>query len=133
MKKSAAFLFFVFGIIGFSKGQMTIEEQVADTACVCLSKLDTAQIKSNANAIKMQCLNEAISKNQSAIQKTFASEQRREEDSEKMGIQGSLYFAVQKELIKSCPIYALFEKEIQTFREASKAGASMEKENGGTK
>ncbi len=133
MKKSAAFLFFVFGIIGFSKGQMAIEEQVADTACVCLSKLDTAQIKSNANAIKMQCLNEAISKNQSAIQKTFASEQRREEDSEKMGIQGSLYFALQKELIKSCPIYALFEKEIQTFREASKAGASMEKENGGTK
>ena len=27
----------------------------------------------------------------------------------------------------------LFEKEIQTFREASKAGASMQKENGGSK
>ncbi len=116
-----------------SNGQMTIEEQVSDTACLCLSKLDTAQIKANANAIKMQCLNEAITKNQIAIQKTYASEQRREEDTEKLGIQGSLYITLQHELIKSCPIYALFEKEIQTFREASKAGASMQKKNGGSK
>ena len=133
MKKTATILFFVFGIISMSNGQMTIQEQVADTACVCLSKLDTAQIKANANAIKMQCLNEAITKNQTAIQKTYASEQRREEDTEKMGIQGSLYITLQHELIKSCPIYALFEKEIQTFREASKAGASMQKKNGGSK
>tara|TARA_B100000427_G_C15108997_1_gene420646 strand:- start:108 stop:509 length:402 start_codon:yes stop_codon:yes gene_type:complete len=133
MKKTAAILFFIFGITTLSNGQMSIEEQVADTVCVCLSKLDTAQIKANANAIKMQCLNEAITKNQTAIQKTYASEQRREEDTEKMGIQGSLYITLQRELIKSCPIYALFEKEIQTFREASKAGASMQKENGGSK
>ena len=133
MKKTATILFFIFGIITLSYGQMTIEEQVSDTACICLTKLDTAQIKANANAIKMQCLNEAITKNQIAIQKTYASEQRREEDADKMGIQGSLYITLQHELIKSCPIYALFEKEIQTFREASKAGASMQKKNGGSK
>jgi len=131
MKKTVAMLFLLFGITTISNGQLTIEEQVADTACVCLGKLDTAQIKTKANAIKMQCLNEAITKNQTAIQKTYASEQRREEDTEKMGIQGSLYIILQKELIKSCPIYVLFEKEIQTFREASKAGVSMQKKNGG--
>ena len=83
--------------------------------------------------VYLKILNEAITKNQTAIQKTYASEQRREEDTEKMGIQGSLYITLQQELIKSCPIYALFEKEIQTFREASKAGASMQKKNGGSK
>jgi hypothetical protein len=116
-----------------SKGQMNIEEQVADTACLCLSKLDSVQIKANANVIKMQCLNEAIVKNQTAIQKNYATQKRREEDSEKMGIQGSLYINVQQELTLNCPIYSVFEKEIQTFREASKAGNAMEKKNGGTK
>jgi hypothetical protein len=50
-----------------------------------------------------------------------------------MGIQGSLYINVQQELTLNCPIYSVFEKEIQTFREASKAGNAMEKKNGGTK
>ena len=112
---------------------MSIEEQVADTACLCLSSLDTVQIKANANVIKMQCLNEAILKNQTAIQKNYATQKRREEDSDKMGIQGSLYITVQQNLIINCPIYALFEKEIQTYREASKAGDLMEKKNGGQK
>ena len=48
MKKTATILFFIFGIITLSYGQMTIEEQVSDTACICLTKLDTAQIKANA-------------------------------------------------------------------------------------
>ncbi len=133
MQKTILILISFLGMSNLSKGQMNIEEQVADTACFCLSKLDSVQIKANANVIKMQCLNEAIVKNQIAIQKNYATQQRREEDSEKMGIQGSLYINVQQELTLKCPIYAMFEKEIQTFREASKAGNSMEKKNGGTK
>ena len=133
MQRTIWILIFILGSLNVSKGQMTIEGQVADTACVCLSDLDTAQIKANANVIKMQCLNDAIVKNQIAIQKNYATQKRREEDSDKMGIQGSLYINVQQELILKCPIYALFEREIQTFREASKAGASMEKKNGGSK
>tara|TARA_Y100000589_G_scaffold216978_1_gene204691 strand:+ start:515 stop:916 length:402 start_codon:yes stop_codon:yes gene_type:complete len=133
MHKIAITLILFLGILKISKGQMSIEEQVADTACLCLSSLDTVQIKANANVIKMQCLNEAILKNQTAIQKNYATQKRREEDSDKMGIQGSLYITVQQNLIINCPIYALFEKEIQTYREASKAGDLMEKKNGGQK
>jgi hypothetical protein len=133
MQKTFLILISFLGMSNLSKGQMNIEEQVADTACLCLSKLDSVQIKANANVIKMQCLNEAIVKNQTAIQKNYATQKRREEDSEKMGIQGSLYINVQQELTLNCPIYSVFEKEIQTFREASKAGNAMEKKNGGTK
>lgn len=133
MDKIAITLILFLGLLKISKAQMSIEEQVADTACLCLSSLDTIQIKSNANVIKMQCLNEAILKNQSAIQKNYATQKRREEDSDKMGIQGSLYITVQQSLTINCPIYALFEKEIQTYREASKAGDLMEKKNGGQK
>lgn len=108
------------GFWGFGKAQMTIEEQVADTACLCLSKLDTNKIKSNANAIKMACLQEAIAKNQEAIQEDFKTEMRKEEDQEKLGLRGSMLIKVQNVLTKDCPIYARFEQKMQTQRESGR-------------
>ena len=68
MKKYLLVTFLTIGVWGFGMAQMTIEEQVADTACYCLSKLDTAEIKVNANVLKMSCLRSAIEKNNDAIQ-----------------------------------------------------------------
>ena len=129
MKKTLITLTFVLGILTISKGQMTIEEQVADTACACLSKVSESQIKANSNVIKMQCMSDAISKNQKAIQKNYSTQKRREEDSAKMGIQGSLYINVQQELKKNCPIFVLFERKVHSYRSAGRAGQSMEKKN----
>lgn len=120
MKKHLLLVLLTMGIWGFGKAQMTIEEQVADTACACLSKLDTADIKINANVVKMTCLREAIEKNNEAIQKNFATEKRREEDQEKIGIRGSLLIKVQNVLTKKCSVYAKFEQKMQTQRESGR-------------
>ena len=113
MKRTITTFIFLFGMMTASKGQMTIEEQVADTVCACLSSVNEHQIKANKNVIKMQCLSDGVSKNLVAIQKNYSTEQRREEDSDKMGIQGSLYIGIQKELKKNCPIYVLFESKVK--------------------
>lgn len=120
MKKHLLLVLLTMGIWGFGNAQMTIEEQVADTACDCLSRLDTAQIKVNANVLKMTCLREAVQKNNEAIQKNFATEQRKEEDQEKLGIRGSLLIKVQNVLTKKCPVYAKFEQKMQTQRESGR-------------
>jgi hypothetical protein len=120
MKKHLLLVLLTMGIWGFGKAQMTIEEQVADTACACLSKLDTAEIKVNANVLKMTCLRSAIEKNTEAIQKNFATEKRREEDQEKLGIRGSLLIKVQNVLTNKCTVYAKFEQKMQTQRESGR-------------
>jgi len=98
------------------KNEVSIEHQVADTACVCLSKLDSIEIKARANALKMQCLSLAIKKNQQAINKNFETEKRREEDVEKIGVRGSILIKVQNVLSKECPKYVLFEEKVQVQR-----------------
>ena len=120
MKKHLLVVLLTMGIWGFGKAQMTIEEQVADTACACLSKLDTAEIKINANVLKMTCLRTAIEKNNVAIQKNYATEKRREEDQEKLGIRGSLLIKVQNVLVKNCQVYVKFEQKMQTQRESGR-------------
>jgi hypothetical protein len=120
MKKHLLVVLLTMGIWGFGKAQMTIEEQVADTACACLSKLDTSEIKINSNVLKMTCLRTAIEKNKDAIQKNFATEKRREEDQEKLGIRGSLLIKVQNVLTKNCTVYAKFEQKMQTQRESGR-------------
>ncbi len=120
MKKYLLVTLLTIGVWGFGMAQMTIEEQVADTACYCLSKLDTADIKINTNVLKMNCLTSAIEKNNAAIQKHFSTEQRREEDQDKLGIRGSLLIKVQNVLNKNCTVYARFEKKMQTQRESGR-------------
>ena len=120
MKKYLIVLLLTIGFCGFGSAQMTIEEQVADTACYCLSNLDTAEIKVHANVLKMTCLRTAIEKNNAVIQKNFSTEKRREEDQDKLGIRGSLLIKVQNVLNKNCPIYARFEQKMQTQRESGR-------------
>lgn len=98
-------------------GQESIEAQVADTACICLSNIDSAQITSKGNGLKMACLQEAIIKNQEIIEKKHAEEQRKEEDEDKRGIRGSLMIKVQNILAEQCDAYGKFEKEIQEKRQ----------------
>jgi hypothetical protein len=120
MRKYLLVVLLTIGFWGLGKAQMTIEEQVADTACVCLSKLDTVDIKINANILKMNCLQESVKKNNEAIKKNFATEKRREEDQEKLGIRGSLLINVQNILTKKCSVYAKFEQKMQTQRESGR-------------
>lgn len=120
MKQIAITFLLFFGLTAVSQAQLTIEEQVADTACACMSKLDTVQIKSNSNVIKMQCLREAIEKNQEAIMNNYATEQRSEEDQAKIGLRGSMLIKVQNVLIEKCGIYALFEQRMQMQRQSGR-------------
>tara|TARA_B100000795_G_C22801587_1_gene442207 strand:- start:2501 stop:2872 length:372 start_codon:yes stop_codon:yes gene_type:complete len=120
MRKYLLVVLLTIGFWGLGNAQMTIEEQVADTACVCLSKLDTVDIKINANILKMNCLQESVKKNNEAIKKNFATEKRREEDQEKLGIRGSLLINVQNILTKKCSVYAKFEQKMQTQRESGR-------------
>lgn len=124
MKKFSIIILMLFGAFTIN-AQESVEQQVADTACVCLSKLDTAAIKSKANLLKMQCLNQAIAKNLETIQKTAATEQRREEDREKLGIRGSIQIKVQNILAENCEIYALFEQELQTQRQSGRGAVNQ--------
>ena len=96
--------------------QDTIEDQVADTACACLSKIDTLQINSNTNSLKMTCLQEAMIKNQESIIKVYETEKRREEDEAKLGLRGSLMIKVQNILAIKCRVYQLIEKKVQEGR-----------------
>jgi len=125
MKKLGLILLLVIGITSLSKAQLSLEEQVADSACVCLNNVDTAQIIKFSNAIKMQCFSEAVAKNEVAIRKNYETEKRREEDAGKVGIGGSLLIKVENELAKSCEKYALVTKYQQSYRESSKAAEKM--------
>jgi hypothetical protein len=126
MKKLAFTLFLFCGIFFTSNAQLTIEEQIADTACVCINRTDSAYIVSNASAVKMQCFSEALSKNETAIIKNYKTEQRSEADQEKAGIGGSLLINVENELLKTCPSYSIVVKNLGSFRESSKAAQRME-------
>lgn len=97
--------------------QESLEAQVADTACICLNKIDSTQISSKGNGLKMACLQEAILKNQESIEKQHAQEQRKEEDEDKRGIRGSLMIKVQHILAEKCAAYSKFEREIQEKRQ----------------
>lgn len=96
---------------------ISIEYQVADTACVCLSKLDSILVDSKANALKKQCLSQAIQKNQEAINKNFETEMRKDAETEKIGVRGSILIKIQNVLSKSCPMYAFFEKKEHVQRQ----------------
>ncbi|MFT4899608.1 MAG: hypothetical protein ACI9U0_001406 [Flavobacteriales bacterium] len=126
MKKLAFTLFLFCGIFFTSNAQLTIEEQIADTACACINKADSVYIVSNASAVKMQCFSEALSKNETAIIKNYKTEQRSEADQEKAGIGGSLLINVENELLKICPSYGIVIKNLGAFRESSKAAQKME-------
>ena len=115
MKKVLVFVFAIM-ISSFAIGQNTIEDQVADTVCACLSAIDSSKISSNSNGLKMACLQQAMIKNKEAILKNVETEKRREEDEAKLGLKGSLMIKVQNVLVKRCPAYNLFEKKVQERR-----------------
>jgi hypothetical protein len=65
----------------------------------------------------MQCLSQAIQKNQEAINKNFETEKRKEEETEKIGVRGSILIKVQNILSNNCPQYAILEKKAQVQRQ----------------
>jgi len=133
MKKLGLILLLFCGITMVSKAQQSIEEQVADSTCACLAEADTARIQTTPRAVKTECFSKAIAQNSTAIRKNYQTEQRREDDLDKQGIGGSLLILVENELEKNCATYAILKKYLPSYREASKAGAKMEKKNGGSK
>jgi hypothetical protein len=102
---------------GQQNSDISIEHQVADTACLCLSKLDSVGINVKANALKNECLSQAIQKNQEAINKNFETKKRKEEEIGKIGVRGSILIKVQNVLSNSCPQYAILEKKAQVQRQ----------------
>lgn len=125
MKKLGFILMLMFGISLTSNAQLSLEEQVADSTCACLNKADSVKIVNNALAVKMQCFSEAVYKNADAIKRNYETEKRREEDAEKLGIGGSLLISVENELLKSCAVYETVSKNLQSYRESSKAAEKM--------
>ncbi|MFT6716868.1 MAG: hypothetical protein ACJA0Q_001516 [Saprospiraceae bacterium] len=99
-----------------SYSQISLEEQVADSACACLSAIDTAKINSQSNGLKMACLQKAMIQNKESITKEYSTSQRKEEDQAKIGIRGSLMIKVQNILTKKCVAYKIFETKIQERR-----------------
>lgn len=95
------------------KSQMSLEQQVADSACYCLSNIDTTDIKSSSNGLKMACLQNAMIQNNESIVKELGTTQKREEDEEKQGLRGSLMIKVQNILAKECEGYQNFEKKLR--------------------
>jgi hypothetical protein len=115
MKKLICALVFVL-VSTVSFAQLTLEQQVADSTCTCLSAIDTVKINSQGNGLKMACLQKALIQNKEAITKEYSTTQRKEEDEAKRGLQGSLMIKVQNELSKNCAAYNLFQQKIQERR-----------------
>jgi len=115
MKKIFYTLAFVL-VSTVSYSQLTLEQQVADSACTCLSAIDTSKINSQGNGLKMACLQKAMLQNQEAITKEYSTTQRKEEDEAKRGLQGSLMIKVQNVLSKNCAAYRLFQQKVQERR-----------------
>ena len=115
--KYTLLLFLCFGLAPMLKSQISLEQQIADTACICLSALDTNDISSKSNGMKMACLQQAMIKNQENIRKQYETELRKEEDEEKHGLKGSLMIKVQNILAEKCASYQLFESKIQERHE----------------
>ena len=112
------------------KSQLTLEQQVADSACACLSGIDTTQIKSSSNGLRMACLQQAMVQNNESIVKELGTTQKREEDQEKEGLRGSLMIKVQNILAKDCKYYKDFERKLRNsgFHEyPNKKGQEPEK------
>jgi hypothetical protein len=99
-----------------SYSQVSLEQQVADSACTCLSLIDSAKINNQGNGLKMACLQKAMIQNKESITKEYATTKRRDEDEEKIGIQGSLMIKVQNILSKNCDAYKQFQVKIQERR-----------------
>lgn len=116
MKAFLCLLFFASVLSISAQDEVTIEQTVADTACACFSALDSSQISSAKAELKSKCLQEAILKNQENIAKNYATEQRKDDQLQKEGIQGSMLIKVQNILSESCPNYILFEKRMQVGR-----------------
>lgn len=110
-------IFLCLGISPVLKSQISLEQQIADTACICLSALDTSNITSKSNGMKMACLQQAMIRNQENIRKQYETEMRKEEDEEKHGLKGSLMIKVQNILAEKCESYQLFESKIQERHE----------------
>lgn len=120
--KKLLLLAFTFTLSIGLNAQDSIEDQVADTACACLSKIDTTTINSSTNGLKMICLQEAMIKNQESIIKVYETEMRREEDEAKLGLRGSLMIKVQNVLAVRCRVYQLIEQKVQAGRQAGRKG-----------
>jgi hypothetical protein len=116
MKKFIVLFVFALGALTV-KSQVNLEQQIADSACVCLSALDTANIKSKSNSLKMECLQKAMTQNHESIIKNMDTEKRKEEDEQKLGIKGSLMIKVQNILAVQCAAYKLFEQKVQERRQ----------------
>ena len=116
MKKFSLFTFFV--LLAFAgKSQINLEQQIADSACVCLSAIDSVVINSQSNGLKMACLQKAFIQNNETIIKNMETEKRKEEDEQKIGIKGSLMIKVQNLLAVQCAAYKQFEQKVQERRQ----------------
>jgi hypothetical protein len=96
--------------------ELTIENRVADSVCVCLSKLDSNQLKASSSSLVSSCLQKGITQNADAIEKEHKRNRKDESQLLKEGISSSLLIRVQNVLSANCPNYKKFDKEIQKSR-----------------
>jgi hypothetical protein len=114
--KKTLYTFLLVIISSVSYSQISLEQQVADSTCTCLSAIDTTKITSQGNGLKMACLQKAMIQNKESIAKEYATTKRRDEDEQKIGLQGSLMIKVQNILSKDCAAYKKFQVKIQERR-----------------
>lgn len=98
------------------KEELSIESQVADSVCICLSKIDSNQLNVSSNALVSNCLQQGITKNKEAIEKEHKNNRKDESQLLKEGISSSLLIRVQNVLSLNCSSYKKFDKEIQKSR-----------------
>ncbi len=117
MKKPLLLLLMLLMLLSMSSfAQMSIEQQIADSACACISQIDTALINSKGNGMKITCLQKAMLQNEEAITKAYTTEKRKKEDEEKIGLKGSLMIKVQNILATKCRVYQIFQEKIHQRR-----------------
>ncbi|MFZ9848335.1 MAG: hypothetical protein ACO3EE_09335 [Flavobacteriales bacterium] len=86
--------------------QVLLEDVIADTACICLKKINTDTL--SATKIKVEfnsCLNQAIAKNQAAIMESHKSGEQGKEIDKENPKSDQLQIKVVAVLAKKCNDY----------------------------
>ena len=96
----------LFSVLNEVKAQVLIEEVIADTACLCLKKINTDTLSATKiNAAFNNCLNQAIAINQNAIIESYNSGEQGKKMDESNPNNGRLMIKIQAVLAKKCSDY----------------------------
>ena len=120
MKKLSGFFILAFIAISTQSlsAQINIEDVIADTACICLQKINTETTSTKISAEYNACMSEAVNKNKQAIMDSYNSGEQGKKIDEQNRDNGRLMIKTQNVLAKKCSDYDRVYGKIRSMHQS---------------